>query len=129
MSDWKERYEEAADDEFARHAREPVAALLARVERGDVGEYATLWRALGERATPAEAAWPLYRFLLSDRPYLERYHCAAALLAVLRSTAFEPVALSAAWPSVPRNLERLRVLVEAAAGPPPGESADPTAAG
>ena len=36
-ADWKEQYEDAADEEEARYRRRPVAELLADVKAGRVG--------------------------------------------------------------------------------------------
>lgn len=117
MSDWKRQYEDAADTELARNARRPLADLLRDVGLGRVGEYSTIWGAIAERGTPEQVGWALYDFLTSTRPYLDRYHCARALLQVMRCTEFEPAELSANWPTLAQNLSRLQQLVEAAIGP------------
>ena len=116
MSDWKVQYEDAADAEYARYLRMPISSLVAEITAGRTGEYHTIWRAVAEGGTAPEVGWKLYDVLTSDRPYLERYHCAGALLRVIGCTEFEPVALSAKWPTLPQNLARLRDLVEQAAG-------------
>lgn len=118
MSDWKARYESAADDEAGAYARLPVARLLDDIRRRRTGGYSTIWGTLAERATPEEAGWVLYEYLLSDQPYLERYHCASALLRILRCTEFEAVELSASWPVVGSNLARLRNILEETVGLP-----------
>ncbi len=117
MSDWRSHYESAADDEEARYRRRPVVELIADVHAGRVGDYATIWRVIGERGKLAEVGWNLMAFLRSDRDYLERYHCAAALLHLMRSTAFEPVQLSAGWPAMPEHLARLEQLLTTTIGP------------
>lgn len=118
--DWKQTYEVAADAEAARYERLSLSELLSDIRRGKVGEYERpIWDAVARKGTAAEVGWVLYDVLMSDRPYLERYHCAAALLSVLQCTEFEPVALSANWPTRPDNLARLAQRVEQAAGPHP----------
>jgi hypothetical protein len=99
-ADWKEQYEDAADDEEARYRRRPVAELLAEVKAGRVGEYATIWRVIGERGEVARVGWELMDFLRSPAPYLARYHCAAALLRLLGTHEFEAVQLSALSPEL-----------------------------
>lgn len=116
--DWKQAYEAAADAEAARYERLPVAELLRDIRRGKTGEYGCpIWDSVARKGTAAEVGWALYDVLTSERPYLERYHCAAALLQVLRCSEFEPVALSANWPTLQGNLARLAELVEQVAGP------------
>lgn len=116
--DWKQAYEAAADAEAARYERLSVAELLREIRRGRTGDYGKpIWDAVARKGTAAEVGWALYDVLGSERPYLERYHCAAALLQVLHCSEFEPVALSAHWPTLPGNLARLAELVEQAAGP------------
>lgn len=116
---WTRQYEDAADAEYARCLARPVEGLLDDLRRGRTGDYFQIWRVLGERGSAAQVAWPLYDFLLSDRPYLDRYHCANALLRVLDCTAFEAVQLSANWSTRPEALLQLRARVEAAAGAGP----------
>ncbi|MCC7495301.1 MAG: hypothetical protein IT204_23330 [Fimbriimonadaceae bacterium] len=118
MSDWKQQYEAAAEAELRRWQGGTDAGLLAAVRRGQTGDYYTIWYALAQRPATAAVCWTLYEVLRSERPYLDRYHCAAALLTLLRCTEFTPVALSAGWPAVPANLLRLRELVVAAVGEP-----------
>ena len=98
----------AADRESARYARTPLPQLLDDVRSGQTGEYFTIWDAIAKKGTSPQVGWTLYDFLTSDRPYLDRYHCADALLKILTCTEFEAVQLSANWPEVPQNLERLR---------------------
>jgi len=111
MSDWKNQYESAAEKELAAYSRAPLTDLLDDIKRGRTGEYSTIWRTIADKGTPSEAGWALYDFLLADRPYLERYHCAGALLRILGCTEFEPVELSAGWPVVKQNLSRLREVI------------------
>lgn len=116
MSDWKQQYEHAADEELDRYTRRSLADLLLDIRSGSTGEYSTIWEAVARKATPQEAGWVLYDVLNSDRPYLERYHCAKALLRILGCNEFEAVELSASWPQVRGNLVRLGEMVAAVAG-------------
>lgn len=120
MTDWKTQYEASADAEFVDFSARPLDELLAAIRSGQAGEYFQVWQAGADRGTAAQVGWTLFDVLVSDRPYLERYHCAGALLRVLGSVEFKPVQLSAAWPSRAENLMKLRQLLEAAAGPRPG---------
>lgn len=115
-ADWKEQYEEAADEEDARYRRRPVAELLTDVKAGRVGEYATIWRVIGERGELARVGWELMDFLRSPAPYLSRYHCAAALLRLLGSHEFEAVQLSALSPELERSLARVDASLVQAIG-------------
>lgn len=113
MSDWKTQYENAADEEAERVSRLSDQQLLDAVARGKTGGYYVIWREIGRRKPTAEACRELFEVLQSDRPYLDRYHCADALLKLLHCTEFEPVDLSAGWPTVPANLARVRALINA----------------
>jgi hypothetical protein len=116
MSDWRTQYEVAAEQEAARLARASDRELLEMVKTRKTGGYFALWRILGARAPTPEICWRLYDVLVSDRDYLDRYHCADALLKLLRCSEFEAVQLSADWPAVPGNLQILRGIVERAVG-------------
>lgn len=116
--DWRDQWDDAASAEAARYDTQPINSLLDDVQGGRHGEYHTLWYAIARRATPAQAAWPLYDVLISDAPYLARYHCAAALLQLVPVAGLEAVSLSAASMPVAGNLAMLRARLEAVAGPP-----------
>lgn len=117
MSQWREAWDSHADDEAARYDKMPVADAIADIRRGRFGDYYTIWRAIARRATLAEVGWELLDVLESDVPYLARYHCAAALLQLLQSAEFEPVALSAKGFPLARNLNEVRARIEARIGP------------
>lgn len=119
MTDWRSEYEAAADKEAARFAGVSDRDLMDAFRCGTTGDYYAAWREVATRHPSAEACWLLYDVLRSERPYLDRYHCAAALLELLRCREFEPVQLSAAWPEVPQNLDRLCRIVETTVGPRP----------
>ncbi len=91
---------------------------MQAIRGGATGDYYVIWHEVAKRTPSAEWGWLLYGILLSDRPYLDRYHCATALLALLHCTEFEEVELSADWPEVPENLAKLRAIVASKFGPP-----------
>lgn len=118
MTDWRKQYEDAAEAQAGRFARFSDARLLEAIRRRETGDYYVIWYEVAKRKPTAEACWLLYEVLLSDRSYLDRYHAAAALLALLGCAEFEPVALSAEWPVVADNLARLRTIVASTFEPP-----------
>lgn len=118
MSDWRSAYEGAAAEEAARFARATDRELLDAIRKRKTGQYYTVWSTLAARRASSEICWLLYEVLISDRSYLDRYHCAAALLQLLRCTEFQAVELSAAWPVVSENLAKMRGIIEAKLGRP-----------
>ncbi len=118
MSDWREQYGEDAERDAKRFARFSDRELMAAIRHRKTGDYYVIWYEVAKRKATAEWCWLLYEVLLSDRPYLDRYHCAAALLALLPCKEFEEVELSAEWPVVRENLAKLRTIVESKFGPP-----------
>lgn len=94
-TNWQEAWEAHARGELDSLRVRPVTELLDLVRAGRFGGYFVLWDAIAERATLAEAGWQLFAVLLSDADYLDRYHCAAALLKLLGSDTWEPVQLTA----------------------------------
>lgn len=119
MSDWRSQWEDASSKESQRWQRASDAELIAAVRQRATGEYYALWRELGKRTATVELCWVLFDVLESDREYLDRYHCADALIALLRITDLEAVALSAGWPEVPANLQRVRGMIESTFGARP----------
>ena len=116
MADWREEWESHADAEQARHDAMGASELLAHVRAQRWGDYHTIWYAIAKRADLAEAAWPLLSILESNAEYLDRYHCAAALLQLLGCREWEPVELSAARFPLVENLARLRAMIVARIG-------------
>jgi len=116
MTHWRDEWESHADAEAAKYEQAPVALLLSDIRHARFGDYYTLWSAVARRASLAEAGWLLLDVLRSDAPYLTRYHCADALLKLLRCDEFEAVALSAERFPLARNLAQVRALVEAQIG-------------
>jgi hypothetical protein len=118
MSDWRKEWEWHADAEQARHDAMGAAELLANVCARRWGDYHTIWYAIAKRADLADAAWPLFSILESNAEYLDRYHCAAALLQLLGCSDWEPVELSATRFPLADNLARLRSMIVARIGEP-----------
>ena len=118
MTDWRTQYEDAAEAEHNRLARMTDQQLLSLIARRKTDGYYAVWRVLGSRAATPSTCWALYDVLQGDWEYLDRYHCAAALLQLLRITDVEPVDLSADWPVVPGNLQTLRARMVAQIGEP-----------
>lgn len=118
MSDWRAQYEDDASAEGARLARMSDDELLSIVRRRATNGYFAVWHTLGTRSPTRAICWTLYDVLQGGWPYLDKYHCAAALLRLLRCTEFEEVALSADWPVVPDNLRRLRTIIVETVGEP-----------
>jgi hypothetical protein len=83
---WRDRWEHEARLEAERMARLSERELLARIERGDLGLYYSIWRAIAAKGTVGDSAMVLWLFLQAnpgeDR-MLHRYHCAAALFKIL----------------------------------------------
>ena len=113
--DWRQEYEDASDSERRKLDRIPVEQLLQQVKSAQFGKYYNVWHSLGDRATLHGAGWTLFRFLNSPADDPHRYHCAAALLKLMRNTQLMPVDLSG--PKRQRNLEALRFQLEQAIGP------------
>ena len=111
MSDWRNQYESAAEQELAEFRQMTDDERLESIREGRTGEYYTIWQSIAARGISREVCWTLYDVLIGDHPYLDRYHCANALLKLLGCTLFEPVELSAAWPVVTQNLASLEELI------------------
>ncbi|HEY4416285.1 MAG TPA: hypothetical protein VGO57_11385 [Verrucomicrobiae bacterium] len=94
---FQEHWEQEADKERLIYDVRPVAELLADVRVKRFGNYYQIWTSIGSRASLAEAGSLLADVLESDVDYLNRYHCAAALISISRtySDGFRPEQLSA----------------------------------
>ena len=114
---WRDDWERAAEKERAHYDRLPLGVLVDNVRRGRFGDYYTVWYSIAGRSTLREAGSVLFAVLVSDAPYLVRYHCAAALLALLKTSDFEPVELSALRYPLRTNLTLVRERIEAQIGP------------
>jgi hypothetical protein len=102
---WQDSWENAAADERAQYDARPVSELITHIQKGWFGTYYTIWHSIAMRAKLEQAGWPLFDVLRSNANYLNRYHCAAALLRLLGNSPFEAVHLSADIPNREHNLE------------------------
>ena len=96
-AEFQEHWELLSEKERSRYGARSVSELLADVRAGRFGDYYQLWHSIGARASLAEAGSLLADILESDTDYLNRYHCAAALISIGRvhSEGFRPEQLSA----------------------------------
>jgi hypothetical protein len=108
FSNWQEAWEYYARSELDYLRAQPAADLLAAVRARHFGGHYVLWDAIAEQASLEQSAWTLMEVLESDADYLDRYHCAACLLRLMASAAWEPVQLSADIPERPAHLAALR---------------------
>lgn len=110
---FQEYYEQYAQQEKDGYDARPVLDLLADVQADRLGQYYQIWQSIGERAKPAEANRVLLSFLGSPADQLQRYHGAAALIAVNRPVlaGWQPQDLSGQAYPVAQNLEKVRRLL------------------
>ena len=96
-AEYQEEFEQAANDEKQRYDNLPVSTLLSDIRARRFGQYYQIWHSIAERATAGEAAHDLLRVLASNTDYLNRYHCASALISVagLYADGWRPERLSA----------------------------------
>ncbi len=113
-AEFQEHFEKAAGEEKARYDAVPVSILLAEIRARRFGEYYQIWHSVAERATAAEAANDLLHVLESDADYLNRYHCASALISVAGLGAAgwtaEKLSVAARFP-IHQNLREIRELL------------------
>lgn len=114
--DWRETWEQHADQERGALAEASVSELLARIRAGQFGGYYRIWYALADRAQLNEVGWVLFSVLESEAAYLDRYHCAAALLRLLGEKRLQAVDLSAEWGRA-KNLRPVEKVLEQRIGP------------
>ena len=94
-AEFQAHWEREAGAEYDAYLRRTAAELVAEARAGRYGEYYQLWRAIAASATLSQAGEVLLDVLHRDLPYLVRYHAATALLALLGTTEFDAVDLSA----------------------------------
>ncbi|MBK8035653.1 MAG: hypothetical protein IPK22_00740 [Verrucomicrobiaceae bacterium] len=106
--EFQQRYEDEAGKDRNRYDAFPVSELLSEVRAGRLGERYQIWYSIGARASLAEAGSVMLDVLESDFDYLNRYHCAAALIAIakLDPKTYEPAHFSA------NNVRPLRERLE-----------------
>lgn len=98
-----------------------MVGLLNDIRAGRYGSYYAIWDVIGRRASAIEAGWLLFEVLNRPIDYLHRYHCAEALLKVLRCEVFEPVHLSAESLGMRENLAALESILRERIGPRPSD--------
>jgi hypothetical protein len=91
---WREVWEDEAQAEYDVFCAMPLASLLERVARNELGSYYVIWNAIATKGDLRLAGWPLFEFASSTAPYLHRYHCAAALLTLLQTSRYQPAQLT-----------------------------------
>jgi hypothetical protein len=86
FTNWQEAWEWHAAQTAAAHDERSAAELLEMVRSGHYDGYYTVWDSIATKSTLAEAAPVLMEVLRresDDHMDLVRYHCAAALFALL----------------------------------------------
>lgn len=106
---FQEHFENAAEAEAAWFDAMSVSELVSDIRAGRFGDYYQIWYSLAKRAKPSEVNALLLSFLDSPAEYLQRYHCAAALILVNKLKGVEAHQLSAGTKqSLAENLEKVR---------------------
>jgi len=117
--EFQREYEAESDREYKRLAAKPVAKLLEQVRSAKFTDNYQLWHVIGDKASLQLAGWILFDVLSSTADYLNRYHCAAALIKLGGAplAAYTPVMLSAekAQP-VKQNLAAVEGVLRAMIG-------------
>jgi hypothetical protein len=114
---WKEEYEAAGDAEFAKFSALSVGELRRRVERREFGQQYSFWTAIAAKRDVAAFGWLLFDFINSSEDYLQRYHAARALLALLKVTIYEPGDLTIAHRHPEKALADVAARLVQAIGP------------
>ena len=114
---WRQDWEYHSEQNRKKLDAIPVEQLLRQVRNGQYGDYYSIWYSIAERSTLKQAGWILFEILSKKIDYLYRYHCAAALLSLLKVTHIEPVQLSGDEPNVvEENLKVVKALLEKTIG-------------
>ena len=111
--EFQERWDGEAPRENTTFDKMSVRQLLELVRLKQWGDYHTLWNAIGSRATLPEAGPMLMEVLHSDVEYLNRYHCAAALIKIAgdKLRDWTPVQLSAGSHPYRENLKKVATIL------------------
>jgi len=113
---WRDEWDDHAEHDRQAMDLIPVDHLLDYICSGQFGNYYVIWYSIAERATLEQAGWILFDILNTNIDYLYRYHCAAALLWMLKSTEITPVQLSSLHHNMVENLKVVRAALEKAIG-------------
>jgi hypothetical protein len=117
-AEFQEDWERAAGEEYDRYLAMPSTALIWEVRDRRYGECYQLWRAISAVSTLADAGRALLDVVRRDsEEYLVRYHAAAALLALLGTSIFEPVDLSGDRPQRAANIAAVEEMLRERIGP------------
>jgi hypothetical protein len=84
---FEERWAQQAKKEYESYEARPVEELVADIRAGRFGSHYQIWRSLGQRGSLADAGAVLADVLESSADFLNRYHCAEALLLLVGSDA------------------------------------------
>jgi hypothetical protein len=117
-----EYFRQEASKESRRLDTLSLAELLQRVRRRRFDRYFQLWDSIMLRGDLRQAGWTLYAVLLSRTGYLNRYHCASALLALMQRTDVLPSDLTVPHKNPREKLRLLRADLEKSIGPAPAEA-------
>ena len=116
--DWRDQWDAHASKASEKYQKMPIAELMNKIRSGKLDDYHVIWSAIGERGKLQEIGWELYDYLCSDNGYLSRYHCAGALLKLMKSNAFTQVELSAKHgDNLENNLKKFKAMLEEKIGP------------
>lgn len=83
---WRDRYEYEAQRQSEAYKSFNEKQLIERIDRDLLDPYFAIWRAIGKKGMVENSAMALWRYLQrspGDANMLNRYHCAAALFAIL----------------------------------------------
>ncbi|MFN2221353.1 MAG: hypothetical protein ACK2UH_02280 [Candidatus Promineifilaceae bacterium] len=83
---WRDRYEYEAQRQEEAYENFNEQRLIERIDKDLLDPYFAIWRAIGKKGTLENSAMTLWRYLQrspGDKNMLNRYHCAAALFAIL----------------------------------------------
>jgi HEAT repeat protein len=116
---WKERWEDDADGEYQQLRALPLDDLRRRLAKGKFGQHHMLWSAIAAKGDLEPVGWELFDFLKSSGDYLQRYHCARALLALLECKDLQPAELAVEHPDPSAKRARVEALLTNALGPRP----------
>lgn len=83
---WRDRYEYEAKRQAEGYESFNEKQLIERIDKDLLDPYFAIWRAIGKKGTVENSAMALWRYLQrspGEAHMLNRYHCAAALFAIL----------------------------------------------
>jgi len=92
--EFDQRVGETMDRDRAFFDSLSVPELIEWIKAKPVHDRFQIWYSLADRAKPHEVNDLLLSFLESDADYLDRYHCAAALIQINQLQGIGPVMLS-----------------------------------